>query len=94
MRAETDPTDYLVATTFVDSEAENVVAFARHVVGDETDEVARAVRLYYAVRDGIAYPPYLDYRSLATWSTFAIVDLTPTFPPPRSPGRSSARTRI
>ena len=41
MRAETDPTDYLVATAFIDSEAENVVAFARHVVGDEIDEVAR-----------------------------------------------------
>jgi transglutaminase-like putative cysteine protease len=71
MRPEGDPTVYLVATPFIDSGAENVVAFARRVVGDETDDVARAVRLYYAVRDGIVYTPYLDYRSPDTYRASA-----------------------
>lgn len=71
MNPETDVRMYLAPTAFIDSDAETVAAFARGVVGDETDEVARAVRLYYAVRDGIVYTPYVDYRSPDTYRASA-----------------------
>ena len=58
MKPPGDVSTYLEATPFVDSDAENVVAFSQRVCGDEMDEVAKAVRLYYAVRDGITYTPY------------------------------------
>ena len=45
------------ATPLVDSDHPAVVAFARrHASGD--DDRARAVALYYAVRDGFRYDPY------------------------------------
>lgn len=49
---------YLQPTVLVDSDNPAVQAFARQAVGDATDEVEQAVRLYYAVRDGFRYDPY------------------------------------
>lgn len=57
--------------SFVDSDAPNVVAFSRRVSGDETDDVRKAVRLFYAVRDEIVYTPYLDFRSPDTYRASA-----------------------
>jgi transglutaminase-like putative cysteine protease len=65
--------EFLVPTAFVDSAASNIVAFARQAVGIESDPVARAVRLYYAVRDGIVYTPYCDFRSLDTFRASAVL---------------------
>ncbi len=49
---------YLAATEYIESEHPQVVAFARREsVGAATDR-DRAVRLYYAVRDGIRYDPW------------------------------------
>ena len=64
---------YLEPTTFIDSEAPNVREFAQRVVGDETDVVKQAVRLYYAVRDDIAYSPYRDFRSPETYRASAVL---------------------
>jgi transglutaminase-like putative cysteine protease len=64
---------YLEPGAFIDSNAESVVAFARHAAGDATDEVAKTVRLYYAVRDGIAYTPYCDFRSPETYRASAVL---------------------
>ena len=71
MNTPTDASAYLQATPFVNSDAENVIAFSRRVCGEETDEVAKAVRLYYAVRDGITYTPYCDFRSPDTYRASA-----------------------
>ena len=50
--------DSLRPTPFVDSEHPEVIAFSkRHTEGARTD-LERAVKLYYAVRDGIRYDPY------------------------------------
>ncbi|HPU87326.1 MAG TPA: transglutaminase family protein [Spirochaetota bacterium] len=49
--------EYCSPTWFIESAHPAVVAFARDAAGDG-DATARAVRLYYAVRDGIAYNPY------------------------------------
>lgn len=56
---------------FIDSDAAGVIAFSRRVCADEQDEIAKAVRLYYAVRDGIVYTPYCDFRSPDTYRASA-----------------------
>ncbi|HEY5789530.1 MAG TPA: transglutaminase-like domain-containing protein, partial [Gammaproteobacteria bacterium] len=53
-----DLAPYLAAGRFVDADDPGVVAFARAAAGAERDELARAVRLYYAVRDQVLYDPY------------------------------------
>lgn len=62
---------YLPSGEYVDSAAPEVVAFARQACGDARDDVAKAVRLYYAVRDGIVYTPYCDFRSRETFRASA-----------------------
>lgn len=52
--------EYLESGRYVDSGHPAVVAFARkHAAG--TEPLARAVALYYAVRDGVRYNPFLDF---------------------------------
>jgi transglutaminase-like putative cysteine protease len=53
-----DLAPYLQPTWFVESDAPPIVALAREVVGETHDEVERACRLFYAVRDGIRYDAY------------------------------------
>jgi transglutaminase-like putative cysteine protease len=73
MTAPTELRACLEPGEFIDSDAPGVVEFARRTAGDEPDEVARAIRLYYAVRDGIAYTPYCDYRSPETFRASAVL---------------------
>ncbi len=56
---------YLAAGEFIDSGDADVRAFAQEEVGGAGDDVSRAVKLYYAVRDKILYDPYYfgDARS-------------------------------
>ncbi len=56
---------------YVDSASPAIAAFAARVCGDATDDLARAVRLYYAVRDEIVYTPYCDFRSRETFRASA-----------------------
>ncbi len=49
---------YLSPTAFVDSASLSVMEYAENLVRGETDEVAKAVKLYYAVRDDVLYDPY------------------------------------
>lgn len=65
--------NYLEPTTHIDSDAANVMAFARHAVGDEHDDVAKSVRLYYAVRDGIVYTPYCDFYASDTFRASGVL---------------------
>ncbi|MEP6703250.1 MAG: transglutaminase-like domain-containing protein [Acidobacteriota bacterium] len=57
---------YLKPTEFLDSDHESVRLFAtQNTIGLESD-AERAVKLYYAVRDGFQYDPYvLDLRPSA-----------------------------
>ncbi len=48
----------LQPTTFITSTDPAVVAFAREAAGGIADARARAIRLYYAVRDEIRYDPW------------------------------------
>lgn len=49
---------YLVPGEFIDSGDSDVRRFAGKVTSGAGDDVSRAVKLYYAVRDGILYDPY------------------------------------
>lgn len=49
---------YLEPTEIIDSDHPEIQAFARATVAGSEDAVQRAVRLYYAVRDGVWYDPY------------------------------------
>lgn len=49
---------YLAAGEFIDSGDADVQEFARKVTAGADDDVSRAVKLYYAVRDEILYDPY------------------------------------
>ena len=71
MTPTVDTSTYLRPTLFVDSDAENIVAWSQRTCGEEGDDVAKAVRLYYAVRDGITYTPYCDFRSPETFRASA-----------------------
>jgi transglutaminase-like putative cysteine protease len=59
--------EYLEPGRYVDSDARAIVEFAHRICGDETDDVVKAVKLYYAVRDSIVYTPYFDFRSEETY---------------------------
>ena len=54
---------YLAPTGIIDSDHPRIAAYAREAVrGAGPDPVARAVKLYYAVRDAIRYDPYLPFH--------------------------------
>jgi transglutaminase-like putative cysteine protease len=50
--------EYLAPTYFVDSDSPIITAFANEAVKGAVTPVEKAVKLYYAVRDGIYYDPY------------------------------------
>jgi transglutaminase-like putative cysteine protease len=58
-----EPVDpvYLKPTEIIDSDHPAVKAHAERCIGDARDPVERAVKLYYAVRDGILYDPYSPF---------------------------------
>ena len=53
-----DPADYLDATYYLDFDKPELTAFAEATVGDAKTDIEKALRLYYAVRDGFRYDPY------------------------------------
>lgn len=55
--------EYLNATQFIDSNAESIREFAIEKTAGIQGDLEKAVALYYAVRDGFSYNPYiLDLR--------------------------------
>lgn len=50
--------EYLVPTYFVDSDSPIITAFAKEAVKGAVTPAEKAIKLYYAVRDGIYYDPY------------------------------------
>src|SRR5688572_22916110 len=55
--------EYLRPTEFLDSDHPAVREYAERHTSGQTNDVDRAVALYYAVRDGFQYDPYvLDLR--------------------------------
>jgi transglutaminase-like putative cysteine protease len=59
---DTEKNAYLLPTPIIDSDHKAVAAYAHKAVkNDGQDPVSKAVKLYYAVRDGIWYDPYLPF---------------------------------
>jgi transglutaminase-like putative cysteine protease len=50
---------YLKSTKFLESDSQPVREFATRATEGTTGEIAKAVALYYAIRDGIRYDPYV-----------------------------------
>lgn len=54
--------EYLLPTSIIDSDNEEIMAYAFTTIGNtHKDPVSKAVKLYYAVRDGIWYDPYTPF---------------------------------
>lgn len=53
-----DLSRYTQPTWFIDSDSPRVIALAQEAVAGASDDVERAVRLFYAVRDGVRYSAY------------------------------------
>jgi transglutaminase-like putative cysteine protease len=60
---EMDPLElrYLAPTGIIDSDHGEIRKFAVEVLGESSDPVEKAVKLYLAVRDGIRYDPYSPF---------------------------------
>lgn len=52
---------YLSSTRFIDSVSPEVVAFAQNASAGASGDLDKVQRLYGAVRDAIAYDPYVDF---------------------------------
>lgn len=53
---------YLLPTSIIDSDHEQIIHYAKDTIGESVeDPVEIAVKLYYAVRDGIWYDPYYPF---------------------------------
>jgi transglutaminase-like putative cysteine protease len=56
-----NPDQYLSSARFIDSASPEIAAFADDAIAGATGEVDKVQRLYAAVRDGIAYDPYVNF---------------------------------
>jgi transglutaminase-like putative cysteine protease len=50
--------EYLKSTRFLDADSDAVRRFAEQAAGAAMNDIDRAVKLFYAVRDGIRYDPF------------------------------------
>jgi transglutaminase-like putative cysteine protease len=60
---------------FVDSDSANVIAFAHATVGDADNDKEKARRLFYAVRDGIYYDPYVTFGQPETYRASRLIEV-------------------
>jgi transglutaminase-like putative cysteine protease len=52
---------YLEPTAIIDSDSKPIIEHAREVVDEADKPIERAIKLYYAVRDGVRYNPYYPF---------------------------------
>lgn len=65
--------EYLASARYIDSAHPAVVDFARKNARGKTER-ERAVSLYYAVRDGIRYNPFLDFTDLEVFRASSVLE--------------------
>jgi len=59
---DTTTRQYLAPTAIIDSDHPSIVAYAQKVTANDADDpIAKAVSVYYAVRDNIWYDPYYPF---------------------------------
>jgi transglutaminase-like putative cysteine protease len=75
MKMESTDSPYLAPTAIIDSDHPRIQAHARAAAGADggRDPAAAAVRLYYDVRDGIWYDPYLPFYKPAHFRASAVL---------------------
>ena len=56
--SETIQEKYLHSTHYVNSDAPEIIAYAKNIVGQETDIKQKAILLFYHIRDAFRYYPY------------------------------------
>lgn len=52
---------YLDPTPIIDSDHPSIIDYATETIGETADTIQKAIKLYYAVRDGIWYDPYYPF---------------------------------
>ena len=66
-------TQFFAAGEFVDSDAPQVIAFAKDATQGASDADAAILRLYTAVRDGIIYDPYVSLSNPANYRASSVL---------------------
>ena len=66
--------EFLSPSRFIDSDARDVVAFARSESGDAASEMDRVLRLYRSVRDAVLYDPYVDLADPANYRASGVLE--------------------
>ncbi len=66
-------TTFLESTEFVDSDSEVIKAYAEKAAEGATTDLEKAVKLYYKVRDGIRYTPYLDFGEKRVYQASSVL---------------------
>jgi transglutaminase-like putative cysteine protease len=61
MKTKDKDSRYLAPTNIIDSDHKVVTEFARNAIGNLTNPIEMAVKLYLAVRDAIRYDPYSPF---------------------------------
>ena len=69
---------YLEPGRYIDSAHAAVVSFSKRSASGK-DERERAVSLYYAVRDGVAYNPFLDFSDPGVYRASAVLEASQGF---------------
>ncbi len=71
--ATDDPDAFVQPGSYLDSDHPAIVTFVEKTIGDLTEPMDIALKLYYAIRDGIRYHVYLDYHDHDTYRASACV---------------------
>jgi len=64
---------YLSSGRFIDSDSPPVAAFARQAIADARGETEQVLRLYGAVRDRVAYDPYINLADPANYRASGVL---------------------
>ena len=64
---------FLNPADYIDSADNAIQEFAQTAIGAAKTQKEKAIRLYYAVRDGIRYTPYLDFSAVESYRASAVL---------------------
>ncbi|MCW9034730.1 MAG: transglutaminase-like domain-containing protein [Rhodospirillales bacterium] len=65
---------YLQPASFIDSDSEAIKEYANEAIGDATTDLDKALKLYYKIRDGIHYTPYLDFGKQGVYRASTVLE--------------------
>lgn len=65
---------YLKSADFINSAADNIIRFAESAVDSGQTQREQAVAIYYRVRDGIRYTPYIDFSDPQMYRASSVLE--------------------